>query len=69
MLGIIATWNQQEASVVEAAYERLNPVTRMSTSQAQKWWDFIGAEMVQRGKLSHKLQPMRDIFDLSLQAV
>ena len=45
----------------------MNPTTRLTQAQAQKWWDFIGTTMVERGELSPKLKPFPDVFDLSLQ--
>jgi len=49
------------------AQERMNPTTSLTHAQAQKWWDFIGTAMVERGELSPKLKPFPDVFDLSLQ--
>ena len=34
----------------------------------QKWWDFIGNVMVERGEISPKVKPFPDVFDLSFQA-
>ena len=53
--------------IVKEAQERMNPTTRLTEAQAQKWWDFIGKAMVERGELSPKLKPFPDVFDLSLQ--
>ena len=69
MIPIIAKWSAQKQSIVEVAYERLNPVTRMTEAQALRWWDLIGKTMVARGEISKQVDPMRDIFDLSLQSV
>ena len=46
---------------------RMNPTTSLTQEQAQKWWDFIGSTMIERGELSPKLKPFPDVFDLSLQ--
>jgi hypothetical protein len=46
----------------------MNPTTRLTQAQAQKWWDFIGNVMVERGEISPKVKPFPDIFDLSFQA-
>lgn len=67
IIPIIADWSGQEEKVLVAAAERLNPTTRMTKEQAEKWWDFIGSVMIERGELSEKLQPFRDVFDLSFQ--
>jgi NitT/TauT family transport system substrate-binding protein len=67
MAPLIAEWSGQDEKIVVAAQERMNPTTSLSEAQAQKWWDFIGTAMVERGELSPKLKPFPDIFDLSLQ--
>jgi ABC-type nitrate/sulfonate/bicarbonate transport system substrate-binding protein len=67
MRPLIAEWSGQDEKIVAAAQERMNPTTRLTQAQAQKWWDFIGAAMVERGELSPKLKPFPDVFDLSLQ--
>jgi hypothetical protein len=45
----------------------MNPTTSLTHAQAQRWWDFIGTSMVERGELSPKLKPFPDVFDLTLQ--
>jgi len=67
MVPLIAEWSGQDDKIVKEAQERMNPTTRLTQAQAQKWWDFIGKAMVERGELSPKLKPFPDVFDLSLQ--
>jgi ABC-type nitrate/sulfonate/bicarbonate transport system substrate-binding protein len=67
MVPLIAEWSGQDEQIVSEAQERMNPTTRLTQAQAQKWWDLIGRAMVERGELSPKLKPFPDVFDLSLQ--
>jgi ABC-type nitrate/sulfonate/bicarbonate transport system substrate-binding protein len=67
MTPLVAEWSGQDEKIVIEAQERMNPTTRLTQAQAQKWWDFIGIAMVERGELSPKLKPFPDVFDLSLQ--
>jgi ABC-type nitrate/sulfonate/bicarbonate transport system substrate-binding protein len=67
MVSAISEWSGQDTQIVVAAQERMNPTTSLTQAQAQKWWDFIGTAMVERGELSPKLKPFPDVFDLSLQ--
>jgi NitT/TauT family transport system substrate-binding protein len=67
MTPLVAEWSGQDEKIVIEAQERMNPTTRLTQAQAQKWWDFIGTAMVERGELSPKLKPFPDVFDLSLQ--
>jgi sulfonate transport system substrate-binding protein len=67
MVALIAEWSGQDEKIVKEVQERMNPTTRLTQAQAQKWWDFIGKAMVERGELSPKLKPFPDVFDLSLQ--
>lgn len=67
MTKVIAEWSGQDEKIVAQAQERMNPTTSLTHAQAQKWWDFIGKAMVERGELSPKLRPFPDVFDLSLQ--
>ena len=67
MAPLVAEWSGQKLEIVTEAQERMNPTTSLTQAQAQKWWDFIGSAMVERGELSKKLKPFPDIFDLSLQ--
>jgi ABC-type nitrate/sulfonate/bicarbonate transport system substrate-binding protein len=68
MIPIISQWSGTKPDILQDAYERINPTIGMSHEQAQKWWDFVGKPMVERGELSKKLDPFRDVFDLSFQA-
>jgi len=67
MTPLIAEWSGEDDKIVAEAQERMNPTTSLTNAQAQKWWDFIGTTMVERGELSPKLRPFPDVFDLSLQ--
>jgi ABC-type nitrate/sulfonate/bicarbonate transport system substrate-binding protein len=67
MAPLIVEWSGQDENIVKAAQERINPTTSLTQAQAQKWWDFIGTAMVERGELSPKLKPFPDVFDLGLQ--
>ena len=67
MTSVVAEWSGQDEKIIAAAQERMNPTTSLTQAQAQKWWDFIGRAMVERGELSPKLRPFPDVFDLSLQ--
>ena len=67
MAPLVAEWSGQDEKIVAAAQERMNPTASLTQAQAQKWWDFIGAAMVERGELSPQLKPFPDVFDLSLQ--
>jgi len=67
MAPLVAEWSGQDEAIVREAQERMNPTTSLTHAQAQKWWDFIGTAMVERGELSSKLKPFPDLFDLSLQ--
>jgi ABC-type nitrate/sulfonate/bicarbonate transport system substrate-binding protein len=68
MTSLIAEWSGQDEKLIHAAQERMNPTTHLTHGQAQKWWDFIGSVMVERGELSPKVKPFPDVFDLSFQA-
>jgi len=68
MTALIAEWSGQDEKIIHAAQDRMNPTTHLTQAQAQKWWDFIGSVMVERGELSPKVKPFPDVFDLSFQA-
>jgi NitT/TauT family transport system substrate-binding protein len=68
MTAAIAEWSGQDEKIIHAAQDRMNPTTHLTQAQAQKWWDFIGSVMVERGELSPKVKPFPDVFDLSFQA-
>ncbi len=57
MTPLVAEWSGQDEKIVVEAQERINPTTSLTQAQAQKWWDFIGTAMVERGELSPKLKP------------
>jgi ABC-type nitrate/sulfonate/bicarbonate transport system substrate-binding protein len=67
MTSAIAEWSGEDDKIIVEAQGRMNPTTSLTHAQAQKWWDFIGMAMVERGELSPKLKPFPDVFDLSLQ--
>jgi ABC-type nitrate/sulfonate/bicarbonate transport system substrate-binding protein len=67
MTSVIAEWSGQDEKIIHAAQERMDPTTHLTQEQAQKWWDFIGSVMVERGELSPKVRPFPDVFDLSFQ--
>jgi sulfonate transport system substrate-binding protein len=67
MTPLIADWSGQDDKVIYVAQERMNPTTHLTQAQAQKWWDFIGSVMIERGELSPKVKPFPDVFDLSFQ--
>jgi len=67
MTSLVAEWSGQDEKIVAAAQERMNPTTRLTEAQAQKWWDFIGSTMIERGEISPKLRPFPDVFDLGFQ--
>ena len=64
---LIAEWSGQDEKIIHAAQDRMNPTTHLTREQAQKWWDFIGSVMVERGEISPKVKPFPDVFDLSFQ--
>ena len=68
MTSLIAEWSGQDEKIIHAAQDRMNPTTHLTQAQAQKWWDFIGSVMVERGEISPKVKPFPDVFDLSFQA-
>src|SRR6476469_2923695 len=65
MTALIAEWSGQDEKIIHAAQERMNPTTHLTQARAQKWWDFIGNVMVERGEISPKVKPFPDVFDLS----
>ena len=52
MTSLIAEWSGQDEKIIHAAQDRMNPTTHLTREQAQKWWDFIGSVMVERGEIS-----------------
>src|SRR3954468_11479471 len=67
MVSTMAEWSGTEEKVLLAAAERMNPSARMTREQAQKWWDFIGAAMIERGEIIPKMDPFKDVFELGYQ--
>jgi len=39
----------------------------MTVAQARRWWDFVGAAMIERGEVIAKMDPFRDVFELGFQ--
>jgi hypothetical protein len=56
-----------DETVIVAAAERMNPAARMTRAQARKWRDFIGAAMIERGEITARMDPFRDVFELGFQ--
>src|SRR5262249_32435601 len=67
MVPIMADWSGTDEKVIRAAAERMNPSARMTREQAQRWWDFIGAAMIERGEIVAKMDPFKDVFELGYQ--
>jgi hypothetical protein len=45
----------------------MNPSARMTVEQANRWWDFIGRAMIERGEIVARMEPFKDIFELGYQ--
>jgi ABC-type nitrate/sulfonate/bicarbonate transport system substrate-binding protein len=67
MIGTMSDWSGTEENVLLAAAERMNPSARMTREQAQRWWNFIGAAMIERGEITPKMDPFKDVFELAYQ--
>ena len=67
MVSAMAEWSGTEEKVFWRAAERMNPSARMTREQAQRWWDFIGAAMIERGEIIAKMDPFKDVFELGYQ--
>ena len=67
MVATMAEWSGTDENVIRAAAERMNPAARMTRQQAQRWWDFIGAAMIERGEIIAKMDPFKDVFELDYQ--
>jgi ABC-type nitrate/sulfonate/bicarbonate transport system substrate-binding protein len=67
MIPMMAEWSGMDEKVVAAAAERMNPSARMTRQQAQRWWDFIGTAMIERGEIARRMDPFRDVFELGYQ--
>ena len=67
MVATMAEWSGTDEKVIRAAAERMNPSARMTRQQAQRWWDFIGAAMIERGEIVATMDPFRDVFEFGYQ--
>jgi len=67
MIPIISDWSGVEERVIRAAIERMNPSARMTVAQGQRWWDFIGKAMIERGEIVATMDPFKDVFELGYQ--
>jgi len=67
MVATMAEWSGTNEKVIRAAAERMNPSARLTRQQAQRWWDFIGAAMIERGEIVATMDPFRDVFELGFQ--
>jgi len=67
MISTMAEWSGTDDKVLLAAAERMNPSARMTREQAQKWWDFIGTAMIDRGEIISRMDPFKDVFELGYQ--
>jgi hypothetical protein len=56
-----------EERIILAAIERMNPSARMTVEQANRWWDFIGNAMIERGEIVARMDPFKDVFELGYQ--
>jgi hypothetical protein len=45
----------------------MNPSARMTVEQANRWWDFIGNAMIERGEIVARMDPFKDVFELGYQ--
>jgi ABC-type nitrate/sulfonate/bicarbonate transport system substrate-binding protein len=67
MIPIMSDWSGVEQRIILAAIERMNPSARMSVEQANRWWDFIGKAMIERGEIVARMDPFKDVFELGYQ--
>jgi ABC-type nitrate/sulfonate/bicarbonate transport system substrate-binding protein len=67
MIPIMAEWSGTEERVIRAAIDRMNPSAQMTVAQARRWWDFVGAAMIERGEVTAKMDPFKDVFELGFQ--
>jgi sulfonate transport system substrate-binding protein len=67
MIPVMANWSGMEERIILAAAERMNPSARMTVAQAQRWWDFIGSAMIERGEIVARMDPFKDVFELGYQ--
>jgi len=69
MISTMVEWSGTDEKVIVAAAERMNPAARMTREQAQRWWDFIGVAMKERGEIAPNMDPFRDVFELGYQPI
>jgi ABC-type nitrate/sulfonate/bicarbonate transport system substrate-binding protein len=69
MIPIMSNWSGMEERIILAAIERMNPSASMTVEQARRWWEFIGSAMIERGEISAKMEPFKDVFELGYQPV
>jgi ABC-type nitrate/sulfonate/bicarbonate transport system substrate-binding protein len=67
MIPVMSDWSGMEERIILAAIERMNPSAQMTIAQAQRWWDFIGSAMIERGEIVAKMDPFKDVFELGYQ--
>ncbi len=67
MIPVMSDWSGVEERIIRAAIERMNPSARMTVAQGQRWWDFIGKAMIERGEVVATMDPFRDVFELGYQ--
>jgi hypothetical protein len=39
----------------------------LTVEQAQRWWEFIGSAMIERGEIVAEMDPFKDVFELGYQ--
>ena len=66
MVAIVADWTHQDAAVVDALYDRVDPRVGLDKVSAQAWWDLFGAAMKARKEIAETMR-FEDVFDLSLR--
>jgi NitT/TauT family transport system substrate-binding protein len=67
MIPIMSDWSGVEERIIRAAIERMNPSARMTVAQANRWWEFVGKAMIERGEIIDRMDPFKDIFELGYQ--
>src|SRR5262249_1064011 len=67
MVATMAGWSGTAQKGLPAAAERMNPSARMTGDQGRRWWDVIGAAMIERGEIVAKMDPFKDVFELGYQ--
>jgi sulfonate transport system substrate-binding protein len=67
MIPVMSDWSGVEERIIRNSIERMNPAARMTVAQAQRWWDFIGKAMIERGEVVATMDPFRNVFELGYQ--